>query len=287
MEFGRPSRTALATAHARAYHQVAIEPQIFADPLALRILGVQPGELSDRDTATLGSPGRDRSGHRNRRMFLAARARYAEEVVADAVARGTRQVVILGAGLDTFAYRSPHPALRVFEVDHPDTQAWKRRLLSEADIPIPGTLSFAPIDFETHTLAQGLAETNFDREEPAVFVWLGVVMYLTRDTIVETLRYIAGQGRPSQVVFDYLRPPVNAADRERLRYRSNRVAAVGEPFLSFFTPAEIGEILRSLGLPEIRDNSAPSLIARYIGAALSDSPAPNTPPHVVHAARRA
>lgn len=284
VETGRSSRTASATAHARAYHQIADEPRVFEDPLALRILGMRPDELSERDTATLDHPDGNRSsGQWGRRLFLGARARFAEQVVAEAVADGTAQVVILGAGLDTFAYRNPYPGLRVFEVDHPATQAWKRRLLDEGGISVPDSVAFAPVDFETGTLADGLAAAGFARDESVVFVWLGVVMYLTMDAIAGTLRYIAEQGGTARVVLDYLRSATSPAERAAQQARAELVASVGEPFRSYFTPAEIAELLSSIGFTEIEDHDAPALISGYLDAPLPVSAFSGIPPRLVRA----
>src|SRR5918998_893984 len=203
MREGRPSRTALATACARAYHQIADEPRILTDPLAIAITGVGLDEIIERET-TGDQPTADPTMPQRRRLFLAARSRFAEDTIAAAVAAGTRQVVVLGAGLETFAYRNPHSGVRVYEVDNPDTQAWKQNRLEAAGIAIPRSLTFVPVDFESTTLSDGLAATDFDRNEPAVFMWLGVVMYLTMDAIRATLRFVAGQATPVQVVFDYL-----------------------------------------------------------------------------------
>ncbi|WP_433680506.1 class I SAM-dependent methyltransferase [Nocardia sp. CA-119907] len=287
MQLGQPSRTALATAYARAYHQIASEPRIFTDPLALRIADVTPDQLADLDAATMAEDNTDGAMRRRRRMFLAARARFAEETIADAVAAGTRQVVILGAGLDTFAYRNPHPHVRVFEVDHPDTQAWKRERLATAGIEIPASLTFAPVDFESQTLAAGLAAADFDRNRPAVFIWLGVVMYLTRETILDTLRFVAGQATPVQVVFDYLYPASASTSEDAVlrAARAERVAAVGEPWLSFFTAEEIEDLLRETGFDQVDDNEAPKLIAGYLG--IPPQPSSTVPPHVLRATRTA
>jgi methyltransferase (TIGR00027 family) len=230
-----PSRTALATAYARAYHHLADRPRILADPLAARLLGVTVDELTE-----LGRPAQDRPGSdvgsgilrlgvsdRPRRLFFAARARFAEDRVAVAAAAGVRQVVILGAGLDTFAYRNPHPDLRVFEVDHPNTQAWKHQRLAASGIDQPERLTFVPVDFETDTLATRLEAGGFSRTDPAVFVWLGVVFYLTQDAARTTLDYIARQSGQVEVIFDYLRSADTDEDRARLRARANRAAAVG------------------------------------------------------------
>ncbi|MEV5837041.1 SAM-dependent methyltransferase [Nocardia sp. NPDC052112] len=285
MQLGQPSRTALATAYARAYHQIASEPRIFTDPLAVRIAGITPEQLADLETST--SQEDDTDMRRRRRLFLAARARFAEDTVADAVAAGSRQVVILGAGLDTFAYRNPHPEVRVFEVDHPDTQEWKRQRLDAADIALPAALTFAPVDFESQTLAAGLAAAGFDRSRPAVFIWLGVVMYLTRDTILDTLRFVAGQTPPVRLVFDYLYPASAALPGEvdQRTARADRVAAIGEPWLSFFTADEIANVLRETGFSQVDDRDAPNLIAGYLG--ITPRPVATVPPHVLCAIRTA
>ncbi|MGE5190665.1 MAG: class I SAM-dependent methyltransferase [Gemmatimonadota bacterium] len=154
MKEGGPSATALRVAMRRAAHQVLDDPRVFDDPLALRIVGAEdvPEPRPDPAWAERSSPAR------GLRAFLAARCRYAEDELRVAVGRGTRQYVVLGAGLDTFACRNPYPAdvLRVFEVDHPATQSWKRARLEDAGIAIPGTLTFAPVDLERVTLEEGL-----------------------------------------------------------------------------------------------------------------------------------
>ncbi|GAB2812428.1 class I SAM-dependent methyltransferase [Lentzea nigeriaca] len=267
MENGGPSRTALVTAYARAYHQIADQPQIFTDPLAARLLGHVGEELPE-----LGTAATDRLGgavtDRPRRLFFATRARFAEDTVAAAVAAGVRQVVILGAGLDTFAYRNPHRDLRVFEVDHPATQAWKRERLATAGIDSPDTLTFVPVDFETQTLATELEAAGFSRTDPAVFVWLGVVYYLTPDAAHATLAYIADQAQPVEVVFDYLRTATTAAERAYQRARAERLAAIGEPLFSYFTPDGIAAKLRALGFTGVEDHSAPDLISGYLGGSV-------------------
>ncbi|RDI63872.1 class I SAM-dependent methyltransferase [Nocardia pseudobrasiliensis] len=263
MEDDGPSRTALVTAYARAYHQIADRPRIFIDPLAASLLGVTPAQLIELGTPTTDHPV-NAVADRSRRLFFATRARFAEDRVAASVAAGVRQVVILGAGLDTFAYRNARPDVRVYEVDHPATQAWKRERLAAAGIDRPDTLAFVPVDFETRTLAAGLEAAGFDRGDPAVFVWLGVVFYLTPDAARVTLEYIAGQARPVEVIFDYLQPGDTDEDRVQLRARADRLAAAGEPFFSYFTPHDMAARLHALGFTDIEDHSAPDLIARYL-----------------------
>jgi methyltransferase (TIGR00027 family) len=155
MQTGQPSRTARAAAMHRAVHQVLEKGRIFADPLALRILG--------EDTEALVRDAEQNPHKRPMRLFIAMRTRFAEDALAAAVAQGVRQLVVLGAGLDTYAYRGAmRDRLKIFEVDHPATQAWKRQRLAEAGIPIPDTLTFAPVDFERETLGEGLAAAGFD-----------------------------------------------------------------------------------------------------------------------------
>lgn len=265
---GGPSRTALATAYARALHQVADDPRILVDPVVGRLIGFSAHEPADEPAAGTGPAG-DRpfagAADRPRRMFFAARARYAEDRIAALAARGVRQVVVLGAGLDTFACRNPHPGLRVFEVDRPATQEWKRDRLAEAGIEVPESLTFVPVDFETDALAERLAAAGFLRAEPALFAWLGVVFYLTAEAVQSTLGYIAGQAGPSEVVFDYLQPPDSEPERQRLRERAARVAAAGEPFFSYFTPAAVAARLDGLGFTPFEDLSAAQLVDGYAG----------------------
>src|ERR1700689_2758722 len=152
---GKFSRTAHRVAIRRAAAQLLDHPKVLDDPLALRIIG--PEAADDLRS----NPKEHHAFSRAFRAFMAARSRYAEDELARAVAHGVTQYVVLGAGLDTFAYRNPHPELRVFEVDHPATQTWKREQLTAASIPIPPSLTFVPIDFEQQMLADGLAHSAF------------------------------------------------------------------------------------------------------------------------------
>ncbi|MET8653665.1 class I SAM-dependent methyltransferase [Nocardia aurea] len=278
MQVGQPSLTAMAVARARAQHQTADDPQVFTDPLAERLVGeaIMGESRFDIDL--------DAEMIRRRRLLIAARSRFADDVVSAAIGRGVAQVVILGAGLDTTAYRRNGESARFFEVDHPDTQVWKRHRLTEAGIEIPPSLTFAPVDFEQSTLASGLAEASFDHTRPAVYLWLGVVMYLTEPSIDETLRYIAAQGGGAEVVFDYIYP-VDTADTagiEQLRARAERVASVGEPWISFFTVEQITAKLTSFGFTRVEDRTTVSTLASY-GASIPEL-APGTVPHMMHAA---
>ena len=199
------------------------------------------------------------------RAYMAARSRLAEDQLAFAVSRGVSQYVILGAGFDTYAYRNPHPHLRVFEVDFPATQEDKRAFLAEAGIAVPASLTYVPLDFEHRTLAEGLAGAGFHATMAAFFGWLGVVPYLTRDAFRATLETISALPAGSGVSFDY------GLSRESLRFfqrlafdaLARRVAAAGEPFKLFFTPAELEAELRRAGFQRIEQHNADALNAMY------------------------
>jgi methyltransferase (TIGR00027 family) len=199
------------------------------------------------------------------RAFLAIRNRFTEDCLAEATARGACQYVLLGAGLDTFAYRGGYdPArLRIFEVDHPATQEWKRERLRDVSIAVPDSVFFAPVDFECETVADSLARTVFDFAAPAFFAWLGVVPYLTRDAVMETLCFVAQHS--GEIVFDYPEPAdaISPVQRRAMQRLAARVAAVGEPFRTAFSSGEIREVLLSLGFRHIEDLDTAALNARY------------------------
>jgi methyltransferase (TIGR00027 family) len=258
MQPATPSRTALRVALRRAAHQLYDSPIVFHDPLAVPILGPTYQEELRR------TPQRpDRPYSIGLRAFLVARSRYAEDTLHAAIRSGVNQYVLLGAGLDTFAYRNPHPHLRVFEVDHPATQAWKRDLLTAAAIPIPSSLTYVPVDFERQSLAAELTAAGFDPLQPTLFAWLGVVPYLTLEAFRATIAFIASQARGSGVVLDYGQPRSALPYLEQLAHDSlaSRVAQAGEPFQLFFTPAEIAVELRAFR--EIEDLGSIELNARY------------------------
>jgi methyltransferase (TIGR00027 family) len=233
----KPSRTALRVAMRRAAHQIYDErPLVFEDPIAVPILGETYAEEVRR------TPTRpDRPFSVALRAFLVARSRYAEDNLARAVGHGVTQYVLLGAGLDTFAHRNPYPGLRVFEVDHPATQAWKQELLDAGGLVTPECLTYAPVDFERESLPERLHAVGFNPALPAFFAWLGVVPYLTLAAFRSTIGFIAAQPAGSGVVLDYGQPRHVLPMLEQLAHDSlaSRVALAGEPFQLFFTPEEI------------------------------------------------
>jgi len=202
---------------------------------------------------------------RDFRAFMAARSRYAEDRLAEAVGNGVSQCVILGAGLDTFAYRNPFPGLRVFEVDFPATQEWKRDLLKKAGIVLPANLVFVPLDFEHKSLAEGLAEAGLDFGKPAFFSWLGVVPYLTLNAFRATVNTMIRMPRGTTVCFDYAFSPETLSPARRAVFNalSERVAAAGEPFRLFFTREQLETELRNAGFHRVEQVDSDDLNALY------------------------
>jgi methyltransferase (TIGR00027 family) len=259
MESAFPSKTALRVALRRAAHQVYdAHPLVLDDPIAVPILGAGYAEELRR------TPTRpDRPFSVALRAFMVARSRYAEDNLAQAVARGVTQYVLLGAGLDTFAHRNPFPHLRVFEVDHPATQQWKRDLLQSSDLPVPANLTYAAIDFERESLPERLGATGFDTNASAFFAWLGVVPYLTLTAFRSTVSFIGSQPAGSGVALDYGQPRSALPFVEQLAHDSiaSRVQQAGEPFQLFFTPSEIATEFTAFRVME--DLGAPEINARY------------------------
>lgn len=261
----RPSRTAMRVALRRAAHQLLDSPKVLDDPVAVAIVGA---EAASELAATPDAGWRGRVA-RAVRAFMVARSRLAEDELARAVARGASQYVILGAGLDTFAYRNPHPdgSLRVFEVDHPATQEWKRRKLQAASIPIPASVTYAPIDFERQSLDEGLALCGLDRRAPTFFSWLGVTMYLGEEAIAATMGFVGSMPRGGGLVLDYAVPRSSLGWRERMFHDAlaRRVSSAGEPFRTYFHPAELRDRLAQAGFRATQDLGADELNARYFG----------------------
>jgi methyltransferase (TIGR00027 family) len=244
MEPGRASKTALGVAIRRAAHQLIDLPPVLDDPIAVRLVGPGYPRLMERAMHRVG---------RDFRSFMAARSRYAEDRLAAAVAAGVAQYVVLGAGLDTFAWRNPFPMLRVFEVDFPATQEWKRAKLAEAGLAPPLNLTFVPLDFEQHTLAERLAAAGFDARQPAFFGWLGVIPYLTLNAFRATLGALGQMPAGSGVSFDYAvaRKALSAEAQIAFDALAARVAVAGEPFQLFFTPEEMAAEVHAAGFREI------------------------------------
>jgi methyltransferase (TIGR00027 family) len=201
------------------------------------------------------------------RCPVVMRSRYVEDELDQAIMRGVAQYVILGAGLDSFAYRRPDLAdvLRVFEVDHPATQAWKRTRLHELNVATPPNLVFVPLDFEKRSLIESLRICGYRCDAAGLFSWLGVTPYLTRDAIFDTLRTVASMAPGTEIIFQYLLPPalLDNESRQINELFMDAGAAGGEPYLTFFEPANLAEQVRKLGFAEVWDLGPEEANARY------------------------
>ncbi|HYL33978.1 MAG TPA: SAM-dependent methyltransferase [Stellaceae bacterium] len=247
----------------RAVHQTLDgEPKILADPIVAKLVDV--GTLEpDWLTPILGHP----FAKQWRAGFL-VRSRYAEDCLAAAVVRGISQYLILGAGLDTFAYRQPGWAasIRIFELDHPATQSFKRERLAKSNIALPGNLAFLPIDFETTSLRQALSSTEFRFDHATFCAWLGVTQYLTDAAIDTTLKFLLSLPRGSEIVFSFILPQeeLSGVEADAVATAVQKSAEVGEPWLSRFRPPELIARLRRMGFSEVIHFTPEEADARYL-----------------------
>ncbi len=277
MQPNQPSRTALMIARQRAAHQVLDRGSILHDPFAMQLLREDEKDvLQFANQHPLASIGR---------LFTAARSRIAEDALSAAVERGVRQIVILGAGLDTFALRNPHGAreIRIYEVDHSATQAAKRERLADAQIALPPCLILVPADFERDDVGEKLAAAGFLQDSPAFFTWLGVVPYLTEDAIGRTLDYMSSN-RKSEVVFDYLEPPEAFSEdlRQIEKARAEQLKKIGERSDTRFEPEGMAALLRLHGFCAIQDIGFQEIASRF-GHAIQKLAPGHAGLHVVHA----
>ncbi len=247
----QPSQTALRAAAARAAHLIVdAEPALHRDTLAYALLGERAEELVGYHRAH-----GDHLVLRTARTAATTRSRFTEDRLAEAVRRGTTQYVLLGAGLDSFAYRcEPAGPLRVFEVDHPASQAAKRRCLAAAGVTEPPHVAFVPADFETASPLQRLADAGFDPGRPALVSWLGVTMYLSRTAIAAVLAEVGGLAPGTELVGDYflpedLRDATGQAYAEAVAPVS---AELGEPWRGCLRPEEMTALLTENGFTAIR-----------------------------------
>jgi methyltransferase (TIGR00027 family) len=277
MQEGQASATAVGAAGHRAAHQVLEHGFVFADPFALAILG------ADADEAI--ALAKKRPERRPLRLFIAMRSRFAEDSARRAIEQGVRQTIVLGAGLDTFAYRlRASDGLRVFELDHPATQGDKRRRLAEARIAEPEHVAYVAYDFERGRMSAALVAAEFDPSRRSFVLWLGVPPYLTEDAVYATRSDLARLPGGAEVVFDYSNPPDRIKDPSARMYHeqmAERVAASGEPFRCYFDSATLHAAAHSLGFAEIEDLDRAALAARYL---TSLPPAPRPGAHVVRMA---
>lgn len=268
----RPSRTALATAYLRAAHQLLdAEPRLLEDPVALPLLGpLAPAHI-------LAASDRYRSPEaRGLRAHVVLRARFTEDRLEEAVGRGVRQYLVLGAGFDTFAYRQPAWAkpLAIVEVDSPATQQVKRDLLRDALLAEPSNLRFIDVDFERESFVDGLARHAVPTDVPTLFAWLGVTMYLKEATVEAVLRRISAFPTGSEVVLTFAWPPGDPSVSPVGSTLADRSARAGEPWITFFTPQSLERQLRELGFTRVDFLTPAAARERYFDHRPSDLPAP-------------
>ena len=255
-----PDNTAVRTALWRALHvEFDAPPHVFEDIVGLRLAAPEDDWRSRPDMSPSTRPFR---------ASIVARARFVEDLVIEQAARDVEQYVILGAGLDTFAQRRPEVAsqLRVFEIDQPRPQEWKRQRLIELGFGIPSNLRLVRVDFEAGDAwwAQ-LVAAGFDAARPAVVASTGVSMYLTHEAIIATLRQVATLATGSTFVMSFMLPIEMLDDdvRPGVERAAAGARASGTPFISFFTPDEMLALAHAAGFKEVRHVSAAMLAARY------------------------
>jgi methyltransferase (TIGR00027 family) len=239
------SQSALTAAAARAAHlHVDRPPWIFADTLAEALLGDQAEPLiayhrRHGDHLVLAGA----------RAQVLVRSQVTESILRSAQAHGTTQYAILGAGLDTYAYREAAPGCTVFEVDHPSSQQDKRERLAAAEISPTSDVVYAPVNFEARSLRDGLSRAGFDTRRPAVVSWLGVSMYLTRSAVTDTLTELGTLAPGTELVFDYMLPATerNETGNTYVEMVAPNSAANGERRLTFLAPDELTAMLGAVG----------------------------------------
>ena len=278
----RPSETALAVAAFRAAHRLDHEPVVFDDPLAAQLTSQEWRERLETGAVAAMI---DERGMLRIQGQLVGRARYLDDQLEAAVADGIGQYVLLGAGLDSFAWRRPELAkqLRVIELDHPSTQGYKRTRLAELGLEIPEGVELVPVDFENTSVGEALACSSLDPGARAFFSWMGVVRYLTRDAFLGTLRDVAAASAPgSRMLFDYPIAPelVSQEDHELVRAVDVGTAEMGEASRLKLLPSELDATARGLGFERIEELSPDDHGERYF-AGRSDGLWPNPEVHLV------
>ena len=264
MEEFRASQTAVRAALQRAVHQVLDgEPLVFIDPIAVG-LTPEATEAAIHEQADLFL----QPGWRRIRANFVLRSRNAEDCLAEAVSRGVRQYVLLGAGLDTFAYRQPTWAsnIRIVEIDQPASQSFKMACLSNRGVSIPSNLCFQPVDFRTETLSEKLASTPLAANEPIFVSWLGVTQYLPLKAIETTLRTVASWPGGCEVILEHIESDwasLDAVGRGAMEQAAARATSSGEPWLSRFSSEAMAILLRKSGFSEIRHFSTEDATQRY------------------------
>jgi len=256
------SRTALATSLIRAAHTRLDAHPLIDDSWGDRLVPESVKRAMASPNEALDESLRRSPSYAN----VIMRTRYAEDALQAAVSRGASQYVLIGAGFDSFSLRRPAYStdLQIFEIDFPATQKLKIERIAECGIALPDSVHFIAADLSQESVAAALARSPFDSRRLTFFSWLGVTMYLTREANLATLRSIAScSPTASEAVFTYLDERVFQARSESFRALEQRVAAIGEPFLSGFNPAQLAGNLAACGLELAEDLSGIEAAARY------------------------
>ncbi|MDL2356763.1 MAG: SAM-dependent methyltransferase [Pseudomonadota bacterium] len=262
MQSGKPSKSAHRVALHRAVHQLLDEPVVFSDPFALPILGKNLAQIVEGDPYQFNDP-----MSRGLRAATVVRSKAAEDMLEVNLTQGVGQYLVLGAGLDTYLLRNPraNKNLRVFEVDHPATQTWKKGILQEQGLKVPDSVEFVAADLETVSLASALTSSTFRSDAPSCFSWLGVTVYLSKQAIFDVLNYVASLPKGSSITFDYRVAPalLHPIDQVIGEYAAKQFEMDGEPWQSYFHPQELQRQIAALGFRDVADFSADELNARY------------------------
>jgi len=253
-----PDSTAARTALWRALHlQVDAKPYILEDEIGLKLLA-PPAGWQERP---------DMKFTKRLRASILARARFIEDLIIEQSKQGIRQYVILGAGLDSFAQRRPAIAsqLQIFEIDQPNTLAWKQERLVALGFPIPHYLHFVPVNFEVSSWWEELLKAGFDLHQPAVVVCTGVTLYLTQEAITATLKQLAALAPHSKLAITFYLPIhlLDEEDQSMQEMAEKGAEAAGTPFVSFFAPAEIISLAHEAGLQDVHIQSTKDMEQRY------------------------
>lgn len=281
MEQRNSSRTAFMTAYLRGYHAVNDSPKIIDDEIAWRLVpaevrnGIEQHlinsalEMAPEHTGkNLDNAAVLKLGVHTMAGSILARARYVENRLAEAMQKGARQYVILGAGLDTFAYRRQDPKdyIKVYEIDLASTQHIKKQLLAGAGLPIPDYLRFLPIDFTRESLFSVLSGSDFSQDQPSLFSWTGVTHYLPVEAIHATLKDVSNIAcRGSEIVFDYWDKTAFDPDESSNRVKTliKNTQRIGEPIITGLDPLTLGQELANLGLRLLEDLDKTAIHQRY------------------------
>ena len=247
----------------RAAHQILDDPKILNDPIAIKIIGPEGKAEIQSQKRKLKTKLQNYL-----RAIVVARSKYTEDKFLDVLNKGVSQYVILGAGLDTCAYRNSqtYSNIKIFEIDYPATQQWKQQYLRTANITIPENVTFVPVDFEEQSLIAQLQNGGFRLEKPAFFSWLGVTMYLTRESMLKTLRQITAHCHDdSEIVFDYAVPPSSQNFIRRLVFYllSRKVEKFGEPWRTFYDTNTLINDLKGIGFSQFEDLDPSKINSRF------------------------